>query len=310
MLRYILTRLVAAIPTLFGVTVVVFALLYLMPGDPVRLLMGSSETGEVTEEVLSGLRAKFGLNDPIPVQFVTFVANAMQGDFGTSILRNQPVSELILDALPYTLRLALAAFITSIVIGVSLGVISASWKGSWVDRTAVLTSLVGVSVPDFWLAMLLIVLFAVHLGWFPAFGAESLMALVLPAFVLGIRQAAALARLTRASMLDALNKQYVTTARAKGLSEVKVVGVHALRNAFIPIVTLMGLELGRLIGGAVIIETVFARPGIGNLLMTAILDKDIPLFRGTILVVAIGYVIINLIVDLTYGWLDPRIRIS
>src|SRR5262249_43318952 len=152
-----------AIPTLFGVTVVVFALLYLMPGDPVRLLMGSSETGEATEEVLNGLRAKFGLNDPIPVQFATFVSNALQGDFGTSLLRNRPVSELIPDALPYTLRLALAAFITSIVIGVSLGVISATWKGSWIDRTAVFTSLVGVSVPDFWLAMILIVIFAVHL---------------------------------------------------------------------------------------------------------------------------------------------------
>lgn len=308
MRRYIVQRLVVAIPTMLGVVIVAFGLLYVMPGDPILLLVSSFQI-ESSKEQLDAIRDRFGLNDPIPLQFVRYLANVLQGDLGDSILKGRPVGQLILEALPHTLQLAALALVVAILIGVAVGVLSAAWRGTWLDRASIVASLLGVSMPDFWMAILVVVVFAVQLQWFPAFGVGGMAFLILPAAVLGIRASAAVARLTRSSMLEVLNKQYVTTARAKGISERAVIGVHALRNALIPVVTLLGLELGRLIGGAVVVETVFARQGIGTLLIGSILDKDLPVLRGTVLVVATGYIVLNLLVDLSYGWFDPRIRV-
>lgn len=309
MLRFVLWRLAAAVPTLLGVIVIAFAVLYLMPGDPVAVLVANMQ-GEVSQEQVQQIRERFGLNDPILVQFGNYLADISHGDFGTSVLKGRPVADLILEALPHTLQLAGLALLFSVIIGVTLGVISAARRGTWTDRSTIFVSLLGVSMPDFWMAIMAALIFAVYLQWFPAFGVGDITFLILPALVLGIRASAAIARLTRSSMLEVLSKQYVTTARAKGIGELTIVNVHALRNALIPVVTLLGLEFGRLIGGAVIVETVFARQGLGSLLIQSILDKDVPVLRGTVLVVAAGYLIINLVVDLTYGWLDPRIRLS
>jgi peptide/nickel transport system permease protein len=308
MLQYVLGRLMAAAPTLLGVVVVAFGLLYVMPGDPVQLLVSSFQA-EGSREQVEAIRNKLGLNDPILVQFGRYVVNVARGDLGTSILKNRPVSALIAEALPHTLELAALAVLIAAGVGMTVGVVSAATRGRWMDRTSVLVSLLGVSTPDFWMAMLAVLIFAVKLRWFPAFGIGGFTFLVLPAAVIGIRAAAAVARLTRSSMLEVLGRQYVTTARAKGLGEFGVIAVHALRNALIPVVTLLGLECGRLIGGAVVAETVFARQGIGSLLVASILDKDLPVLRGTVLVVALGYILLNLIVDLLYGVLDPRLRV-
>jgi peptide/nickel transport system permease protein len=307
MLPYILWRLGTATPTLLGVIALSFALLYVMPGDPVQLLV-SSFHGEGTKEQIDEIRTRLGLNDPILVQFGRYLANVVQGDLGTSILKNRPVGALIWEALPHTLELAGLAIVLAMGIGITVGVLSAAARGTWIDRVSVFVALLGVSAPDFWVAMLAVLIFAVELRWFPAFGIGGFAFLMLPAAVIGIRASAAVTRLTRSSMLEVLTRQYVTTARAKGLSELSVIGVHALRNALIPVVTLLGLEFGRLIGGAVVVETVFARQGIGSLLITSILDKDLPVLRGTVLVIAASYIMLNLIVDLSYGWFDPRIR--
>ena len=298
-----------AVPTLLGVVAVTFGLLYVMPGDPVQLLVSSFQI-ENSQEQIDAIRNRFGLNDPIPVQFVRYLANVVQGNLGESILKSRPVSRLIVEALPHTLELAALALVVAILNGITAGVLSAAWRGTWLDRGSIFVSLLGVSMPDFWMAILVVLVFAVKLQWFPAFGVGGMTFLVLPAAVLGIRASAAIARLTRSSMLEVLQKQYMTTARAKGMSELAVIGVHALKNALIPVVTLLGLELGRLIGGAAVVETVFARQGIGSLLIGSILDKDLPVLRGTVLVVATGYIVLNLIVDLSYGWFDPRIRVE
>lgn len=307
MSRYLIRRVLAAIPTLLGVIVVAFGILYVMPGDPIFALVSSFESGGTPEQI-AALRERFGLAEPIWLQFVHYVQDIFRGDFGTSILQGRPVGELIAAAVPHTVQLALLAFVISIIVGIPLGVISAVRRNTWVDRVSIFISLLGVSVPEFWLALFAVLVLSVQLQLFPAFGVGGIEYLILPAAVLGIRAAAALARLTRSSMLDVLNKQYVTTARAKGMGEPVVLTVHAMRNAMIPVVTLLGLELGRLLGGAVVVEAVFNRQGIGSLLITSILDKDVPVLRTTVLLVAGGYVIVNLLVDLSYSWLNPRIR--
>ena len=308
MLPWVVWRLVAATPTLLGVVAVAFALLYVMPGDPVQLLVSSFQ-GEGSREQIEEIRTRLGLNDPILVQFGRYVVNVARGDLGTSILKHRAVGALIRDALPHTLELAALAVVIATTLGMTVGVVSAVARGTWIDRTSVFVALLGVSAPDFWMAMLAVLVFAVKLRWFPAFGIGGFTFLILPAAVIGIRTSAAVTRLTRSSMLEVLSRQYVTTARAKGLGELSVIAVHALRNALIPVVTLLGLECGRLIGGAVVVETVFARQGIGSLLVGSILDKDLPVLRGTVLVVALGYILLNLIIDLSYGWFDPRIRV-
>lgn len=308
MLPYVVWRLMAATPTLLGVVAVAFALLYVMPGDPVQLLVSSFQA-EGSREQIEEIRTRLGLNDPILVQFWRYISDVARGDLGTSILKKRAVGALIREALPHTLELAGLAVVIATGLGMTVGVVSAVARGTWIDRTSVFVALLGVSAPDFWMAMLAVLVFAVKLRWFPAFGIGGFAFLILPAAVIGIRASAAVARLARSSMLDVLSRQYVTTARAKGLGEPTVIAVHALRNALIPVVTMLGLECGRLIGGAVVVETVFARQGIGSLLIGSILDKDLPVLRGTVLVVALGYILLNLIVDLSYGWFDPRIRV-
>jgi ABC-type dipeptide/oligopeptide/nickel transport system permease component len=303
----ILRRVGELIPTLFGVLVITFGVLYLMPGDPVEGLVSSFEAGGTPEQV-AALRAKYGLDKPLQDQFVRYIGGLLVGDMGESVSQHQPVGKLLMRAIPHTAELALWALVISILVGIPLGVLSAVKRNTWLDSVAILFAMIGVSVPDGFFALSAVVVFAVLLGWLPAFGAGGVAFLILPAAVLGIRAAAAIARLTRSSMLDVLSVQFITTARARGVGELVVITRHALRNALIPVMTLLGLEFGRLLAGAVVVETVFNRPGIGGLLVTAILNKDVPVIRGTVLLIALTYILVNLLVDLSYSILNPKIR--
>lgn len=305
MRTYIAYRLLAAIPVLLGVSVLVFASLYILPGDPVQALAGEVP---LEKERIEALRAEYGLDAPPWEQYARFLAGVLQGDLGTSLQSRQPVLEEILTQLPATLQLTAAAMLFAIVVGVGLGTLAAMRARTWVDSTAMVLALGGVSIPAFWLGLVLLMVFAVFLKWVPASGSEGLNRLVLPAFVLGYSAAAIIARLTRGSLLEVLDQEYVTTARSKGLRERRVVIRHALRNALIPVVTIVALQVGTLLAGAVIVETVFSRQGIGRMLVNGILGKDLPLVQGTILFVAAAYVLINILTDVLYHWVDPRIR--
>jgi ABC-type dipeptide/oligopeptide/nickel transport system permease component len=302
---YLAYRLLAAIPVLFGVSVLVFASIYLLPGDPVQALAGEVP---VDKAQLEALREAYGLNDPPWVQYGRFALGVLQGDLGTSLQSKQPVLEEILTQLPATIQLTAAAMLFAVVLGVGLGTLAAMRARTWVDSSAMVLALGGVSIPAFWLGLVLLMVFAVFLKWVPASGSEGLNRLILPAFVLGYGAAAIIARLTRSSLLEVLDQEYVTTARAKGLRERRVVWRHALRNALIPVVTIVALQVGTLLAGAVIVETVFSRQGVGRLLVNGILGKDLPLVQGTILFVAVVYVLLNIVTDVLYHWVDPRIR--
>ncbi len=307
--RYILRRLLATIPVLLGVSALVFLMLHLTPGDPALLMMGAEGTSTSSAEAVDRLRHQLGLNDPISVQYWRFLRGAVRGDLGRSIWSEAKVSDLIREQLPSTLRLSAASLAFAVLLGVSTGVLASLRPNSLLDNVSMFVALVGVSMPSFWLGLMLINFFSFRLGWLPATtDPNSLARLVLPALALGVGSAAIIARLTRAGMLDVLDENYVVTARAKGLREHTVVLRHALRNATIPVLTVIGLQLGTLLSGAVVIETVFARQGIGRLAITAILGKDFPLVQGIVLLVAVAYVVTNLAVDLSYAFLDPRIR--
>lgn len=308
-MRYAASRALAAIPALLGVVVVSFLFLHLMPGDPVDVLV-SRLSGPASPETIAAAREAYGLDKSLPMQLVTFVGNALQGDLGESPLRGRSVGLLIKDALPYTVELAFFAAAISVLVGVPIGVLAAVRRGRFADRVAIFLSLLSISTPEFWLAIVAILIFAVNLGWVPAIGVGGIEHLILPGLILGVRSAASFARLTRSAMLEVLNNQYIMTARARGTPELIVIGVYALRNALIPIVTLIGLEVGRFLGGAIVVETIFARPGIGGLLANAILDKDIAVVRGTILVIGVALIVINILVDLIYGVIDPRVRVG
>jgi peptide/nickel transport system permease protein len=283
----------------------VFASLYLLPGDPAQALMGDTP---MPKEVLERVREQLGLNDPPWVQYGKFAFNALQGNLGTSLQSRQPVLQEILTQLPATLQLTVAAMLFAVVAGITLGTIAAIRARTWVDSGAMLLALGGVSIPAFWLGLMLLLVFAVWFKVVPSTGTEGLHRLVLPAFVLGYAGAAIIARLTRSALLEAMSQEYMTTARGKGLQERTVVTRHAFRNALIPIITIVGLQVGTLLSGAVIVETVFSRQGVGRMLVNGILSKDLPLVQGTILFVAIAYVLINIITDVLYAWADPRIR--
>lgn len=300
-------------PVLLGVSLAVFSMLHLLPVDPVEMLIMDSTTGTaptsgVTDEMMESLRHELGLDRPLYVQFGSFVWNALHGDLGMSFRNNRPVSEMLAEQLPYTIRLALAGLGTSIVLGLTLGILGGLRPNSWIDNVSTLLATFGVSMPSFWLGLMLIYIFALRLQALPALGVGSPQALLLPAFALGFQGSAIIARLTRSSILEIMGSEYITTARAKGVRESFVVLRHALRNALIPVVTVVGLEFGSLMSGAVITETVFGRPGIGRLAVRGILEKDFPLVQGFVLFIAVIYVLSNLIVDLCYAWLDPRIR--
>ncbi|HUG15585.1 MAG TPA: nickel ABC transporter permease [Thermomicrobiales bacterium] len=304
--RYILFRLVGSIPVLMGVVIAVFMMVRLVPGDPVKILTGGG--ARVTQEQQDALRRQLGLDQPLPVQFVSFVGNLSRGDLGTSYRSKRPVSDEIRSRIPNSAKLAGLALLITIVVGVLTGVIASTHKGSLVDLATMFVATIAVSVPGFWFGLMLILFFSVRLGWLPVSGADSWKNLILPAATLGLRSSAVLARVTRSTMLDVLSQDFVRTARAKGLRERIVIYRHALRNALIPIVTLVGLELGALLTGTFIVETVFAYPGLGLLGIQALQTRDFPLIQGIVLVTATIYVVANLCVDVLYGFLDPRIR--
>ena len=303
--RYILRRLLQTIPILWGIATAVFAMLHLVPGDPVAFMLAESGA---TPEAMARLRGQLGLDDPLPVQYGQFLLNAVQGNFGNSIFYQRPVVTLIAEQLPATIQLTVAALIFAVTFGLGLGAIAAVKRDTWIDRLAILIATVGIATPSFWLGLLFIYLFSLTLGWLPATGQGGIERLVMPAGVLGLGSAAAIARLVRSSLLEELRHDYIRTAWAKGLHERSVVFGHALRNALIPVVTVIGLQVGFLLGGTVITETIFARQGIGRLAVAAVLSKDFPLVQGTVLLSATVYVLVNLIVDLSYSVLDPRIR--
>ena len=304
MLNYARDRFLISIPVVLGVSILVFSMLHFLPGDPVAIMLGDAGSPERIAE----LRDRLGLNDPLWVQYGRFLGNALRGDLGRSIRTNRPVLDEIKDQAPNTLQLTVVGLGLAIVLGVGLGVLAGYRRNSWLDYGSMLVALIGVSMPSFWMGLLLIFFFALRLGWLPATGQGGPERLILPAFTLGVHAMAIIARLTRSNMVEVLGNEYVTTARAKGLSERATLVGHALRNALIPVVTIVGLQFGALLGGAVIIETVFARQGLGRLAIEAILAKDYPVVQGVVLVSAVLYVSINFLVDLAYGVLDPRIR--
>jgi len=304
-LRFLSARLLATIPVMFGVTIAVFSMLYLIPGDPVKMMLSEFQS---TPEQIAHMRAQLHLNDPPWVQYGRFVWDAVHGDLGTSIRDDRPVTDEIFEVLPSTAELAVAALAISATLGVTLGITAALRQNSWVDVTAMVAATLGISMPSFWLALILIFIFSLHLGLLPAAGGGDLAHLIMPAVALGVGAAAIIARLTRSNMLDVLRLEYMNTARAKGLNSKTVVLRHGLQNALIPIITIFGLQFGALLAGTVFIETVFGRPGLGRLVVAAIMNKDFPLVQGGVLVFALGYVLVNLLVDLVYAVVDPRIR--
>ncbi len=305
MLRYVTARLAVMIPVVLGVTLAVFSMLYLIPGDPVKMMLSEFVTNP---EQITKMRAQLHLDEPFAKQYGRFLWGAVHGDLGESIRQRRPVVTEILEVFPSTAGLALAALAISAPLGVVLGLVAAVRQNSWLDVGSMLIVLLGVSFPSFWVGLLLIFIFSLRLGWLPATGGGDLAHLLMPALALGLGAAAIIARLTRSSMLDVLRTEYITTAHAKGLADRVVLIRHGLKNALIPIVTIFGLQFGNLLAGAVIIETVFGRPGVGRLLVDAILNKDFPLVQGVVLFVALVYVFINLIVDVVYAVIDPRVR--
>ncbi len=292
-------------PVLLGISVAVFLMMHLVPGDPAKMMLGELA---VQKEAVANLRRQLGLDDPIPVQYWRFLTGALHGDLGRSILENQPVARMIWQVLPSTVELTLAGLGIAVVLGGILGVTAAVRQNSWVDNASMVLALWGVSMPSFWMGLLLIFLFSLKLGWLPATGQGGLLRLLMPAFTLGYVASAVIARLVRSSMLEVLRQDYVRTARAKGLADRLVIYRHALKNAMIPVVTVLGLQFGALLGGAVVIETVFSRPGIGRLAVTSILSKDFQVTQGTVLMSAVFYTLVNIVVDVSYAVLDPRIR--
>ncbi len=302
---YVLKRLIAAIPILIGISALVFFSLKLVPGDELTAVIGDAL---VSNEQYASLREQYGLNDPLQVQYLRFVGRAIQGDLGRSLQFKRPVIDEIRSQLPATIQLTAAAMVIAVTVGLGLGILAALRPHSWLDSISMSVALAGVSFPSFWVGLMMLLIFSLALGWLPATGTEGFERLIMPAATLGFGAAAIIARLTRSSLLEVLRQQYIVTARAKGLSFAGVVFKHALRNAIIPVVTIVGLQFGNLLAGAVVVETVFSRQGIGRLLVTAILGRDFPLVQGVVLFVASVYVLVNLLVDVSYAFIDPRIR--
>ncbi|WP_296971917.1 ABC transporter permease [Tepidanaerobacter sp. EBM-38] len=306
MLNYVIRRLVGAIPVLIGVIAVVFILTTIVPGDPARIMMGQRGN----PETIAKIRHEMGLDKPLSIQFLDFMKNALTLNLGKSYRNNMTVVEAITTRIPVTFKLAFFAIVIAILVGVPLGIISAVKQYSWIDYGAMFFAILGISAPVFWVALLSVVLFCVILGWIPGTGTGNgeLIYYVLPSIVLGLRPAALIARLTRSSMLEIVRQDYIRTARAKGLSERVVIMRHALRNALIPVVTVIGIEVASLLSGVVITEQIFSLPGIGRLSVEALTNRDFPVIRGVVLFMAFIFVLANLIVDLSYPFFDPRIK--
>ena len=304
MIAYILRRIIMLIPVLFGVTLVSFSLLHLVPGDPAEILGGQ----EATRADIDRIRKEYGLDQPLIVQYVRFVGNAARGDLGISIQSRHPVRELLLQRLAFTLQLSLASVLVAAALGLLAGIISSTRQYSFFDTASMLGALFGISMPIFWLGILLILIFAARLHWLPSGGTGSIRHLVLPAIALGSASAAVIARMTRASMLEVTRQDYIRTARATGYAERIIIFRHALKNAMIPVLTVFGLEFGSMLGGAVLTETVFSLPGIGRLLVEGIFARDYPVVQGAMILVAATFVLVNLLTDVAYAFFDPRIR--
>ena len=304
MLKYILKRLLMAIPVLLGVTFIVFTIMSFTPGDPVQTMLGENYTQEAYDEITEEL----GLNDPFLVRYVNYVVDLVQGDMGMSYSTKRPVADEIFSRFPATVRLAGAAIFLAVVFGIPLGVISATKQYSVFDSGSMFVALVGVSMPNFWLGIMLILFFAANLGWLPSSGDKGFLSLILPALTLSANSLATITRMTRSSMLETIRMDYIRTARAKGLRQSRVIIHHALRNAMIPVITSVGLQFGFALSGAVLVETVFSWPGIGRLLVDTIKLKDTPVVLGVVVVMAASFTLINLVIDILYACFDPRIR--
>jgi ABC-type dipeptide/oligopeptide/nickel transport system permease component len=308
MVRHLVRRLILFVPLLLAIAVLVFLIMQLLPGDPIEMMIGAHGVVLLSPEQIQNLREELGLADPVHVQLIRWVTGAIRGDLGRSLFTLQPVTEMIGGVLPYTLQLVTAAMLFAVAFGVTLGASAALHHNSWIDSLCMLVSTAGISAPDFWLGILLIFVFAVRLHWLPAIGEGDVTHLVLPTIALGTNAMALVSRVTRSSFLEVLREEYVTVAKAKGLRPRTVMFRHVLRNALIPIVTVLSIQVGRLMAGSVVIEMVFARRGVGSLLITAILNKDYLVVQGLILFIAASVLAINLVVDLLYTMIDPRIR--
>ena len=304
MLKYILKRLLMMIPVLLGVIVIMFTLGEVTPGDPAQVIAGEA----ATPEMLQAVRDEFGMDDPFFVRLGNYVFGVVQGDFGTSWQTRRPVSDEIFARFPHTMRLAGMGIVLALVIGIPLGIVSAIRQYTLVDSGATFFALIGVSIPNFWLGMLLIMFFTVWLGWLPATGFTEPLQWIMPTIAIGTGSAAVIMRMTRSSMLECIRQDYIRTARAKGQTEGKVIFKHALRNAMIPVTTTAGLSFGFLLGGAVLAETIFAIPGLGRFMVSALSDRDWPTAIGGVLLIAVSFSFVNLLVDILYAFLDPRIR--
>ncbi len=303
---FLLRRLLLAIPTLLGVLVVVFALLYIAPGDPVMEMVGE----RADSATIAQLRRQLRLDEPRPKQFAAYASGVLRGDLGTSFITGRPIARDIAERFPKTLELACAAMLLAVVLGISVGIVTAAYPGGWLDRLTLAFTYLGISFPVYWVGLILILVFAMILRWLPPSGTGGLAFLVLPAFALGTRSIAFLARMTRSAMLEVLGSDYIRTARAKGLPRTAVLARHALRNALIPVVTVIGLDFGSYLTGSILTETVFSWPGLGRYVVNAISKRDLPAIQGSILFLSVVFVVVNIIADLTSAATDPRVEYS
>lgn len=304
MSSYILKRLSTMIVTLFGVSIIVFFMIHLIPGDPVTYILGDF----ATEEAIEKLNKQLGLDDPLLVQYLKYMLGVLQGDLGTSYITGYSVLEEIINRIPVTAQLALYSVVLGGIVGILMGTIAAIKQNTMIDRIAMLIALVGISAPGFWIALFLILIFSYHFGWFPISGYSGFHSLILPSITLALGAAGNIARMTRSSMLEVIRQDYIRTAQAKGASLYRLIFRHSLQNALIPVITLLGMQFGYLLAGAVVTETVFALPGIGNLVIDAISTRDIPTVQGLILFMAFTIIIVNLVIDIIYTIVDPRIK--
>ena len=302
--KYVLKRILLLIPVLLGVSLLVFAIMSLTPGDPAQLILGEN----APREAVLKLREEMGLNDPFFMQYFRFVKNAIMGDFGRSYTTGREVFGEIFARFPNTLILAVIGIIISVCIGIPIGIISATRQYSFLDSFSMVIALLGVSMPVFWLGLMLILTFSVKLGWLPSGGFDGLKSIILPAVTLGVGSAAIITRMTRSSMLEVIRQDYIRTARAKGVAEKVVINKHALKNALIPIITVVGLQFGHLLGGAVLTESVYSWPGVGRLMVDAIRQKDTPTVLAAVVFLAAAFSVVNLLVDILYAYVDPRIK--
>ena len=309
MTAYIIRRLFMVVPILLGAATIVFVLMFIVPGDPARLLMGQHSD----EQTLATIRHELGLDQPVYIQYIKFIGRLARGDLGMSYRQKRPVAQIIRERFPATVKLAVVSMVIAVIVGVAAGILAASFRNTALDWLVMIFSLSGVSMPVFWLGMMLILVFASGLGWFPVGGygkSGDLRHIALPALSLAAISVGYIARMMRSSMLEVISKDYIRTARAKGLSRRTVILRHALRNAFIPVITIIGINFASLLGGAVATETVFAWPGLGRATIDAIRVRDLPVVEGCVMFLALIFVIANLLVDLSYAWLDPRIRLD